>query len=160
MPIAVAYFDTLKTCSLFHLLLFHYMKMIFLHFVAVRKKAYPFTEETLILLLALPFLSRKVTISLWVVLLGNYNVIFPFNKYDYESTYFLRRWSFCPKIFEIHIHLCKVHFWKISSKMECLSDSFWNLHSFMQSSLLKNIIKNSYLLILIPQFKELNKTLN
>ena len=63
------------------------------------KRACPFTEKTLILLMAQSFLLRKVfVISLRVILSSNCNVVFAFNNYDYESTCSLGRRSFRQKI--------------------------------------------------------------
>ena len=141
MQIAVAYFDTLKTCSLFRLLLFHYMKMIFFRFVAVRKTLILSQKRRWFCYCHSPFCLVKLryhcelyfsAITMWYSRSINMTMKAPISyedgvsvrqflkftfiyaKFTFEKYH--RRWSACPTVFEIYIHLCKVHFWKISSK--------------------------------------------
>ena len=104
LPISIAYIDILKTCRLFYLVLFHYIKIFF--FLSDGKMAYPFTEENLILLITWSFLPHKrFLISPWVILSSNCDVIFMFNNQDYGSSFSFGRPSFHPTVFEIYLHL-------------------------------------------------------
>ena len=122
--------------------------------------------RTLISLMALSFLPRKdFMMLLWVILSSNCNVIIALNNYGYKSTYSLRRWSFRPTTFKIHLYLEKNRFRKILSKTDIYLFWFRNLKKLKlkKNDKSSSINQFQYLLHWWPFFKQtpgLHKVLN
>ena len=82
LPTSDPYFDTLKTCGLFYLNFFPYIKIFFFLFVVVRTKSLSFHGKDFNFANGIVFLFL---ISLWVMLSRNSNAIFMFNNYDMKA---------------------------------------------------------------------------